>query len=274
MQRSEIVTWLKVFSQSFPPFGYFCSQPSHCSYQNKTPISQTTLNKLKPDFLPVLKQQTGFYNPREAVSLCAVQIVIFALTTFTCLTLQSQTVGSLQQCRLMCSLLSNVKVVLKVMLIRSFVLSRMFLRLITFAMRLSIAPLAISGSDRWKWVKSAVMSLGELDSCPDAQDGEKERRAGSSREVEVGKTLALHAEEHVQLTLGMFRYLLQRLHMGKKEKSNLSALTAFDWSKESGLGLTLANMRKVHLHMIRHTPLCESISKRLEDFVCLFVCFM
>lgn len=111
-----------------------------------------------------------------------------------------------------------------------------------------------------------MVSLDKLDSCPDAQGREKDRKPGSSREMEVGKTLALHAEEHVQLTLGMFRYLLKRLHMGKKEKSILSALTAVDWSKESGLSLTLANMRKVHVHMIRHTVLCESISKRLEVF--------
>lgn len=51
-----------IFPISFPLVPPPCSRPSHCSYQNKTPISQTTLNKLKPDFLPALKQPTGFYN--------------------------------------------------------------------------------------------------------------------------------------------------------------------------------------------------------------------
>jgi len=41
----------------------------------------------------------------------------------------------------------------------------------------------------------------------------KERQAGRDR---GGGNLALHAGEHVQHTLGMFRYLLKQLRMGKK----------------------------------------------------------
>lgn len=57
-----------------------------------------------------------------------------------------------------------------------------------------------------------------------------DRQAG--REREGGETLALHAEEHVQRTLGMFRYLLKQLCMGKKRKSHP---LCFDcWSKGAG----------------------------------------
>lgn len=68
--------------------------------------------------------------------------------------------------------------------------------------------------------------------------GQTDRQAG--REREGGETLALHAEEHVQRTLGMFRYLLKQLCMGKKGKVILYALTAgakglaqFDRSKHA-----------------------------------------
>lgn len=64
------------------------------------------------------------------------------------------------------------------------------------------------------------------------------RQAGSSREWEGGKTLALHAGEHVQHSLGMFRYLLKRLRMGKKGKVILCALTVAGWSKGAGPNLT------------------------------------
>lgn len=96
------------------------------------------------------------------------------------------------------------------------------------------------------------MTNNELDSCvcesallPDNvfllwtdRKKEKEKQAGSSREREGGKTLALHAGEHVQRTLGMFRYLLKRLRMGKKGKVILYALTAAGWSKGAGPSLT------------------------------------
>lgn len=54
----------------------------------------------------------------------------------------------------------------------------------------------------------------------------------------AGGALALHAGEHVQRSLGMFRYLLKRLRMGKKGKAILYALTAAGWSKGAGPNLT------------------------------------
>lgn len=66
-----------------------------------------------------------------------------------------------------------------------------------------------------------------------------------------GKNLSLHAGEHVQHALGMFRYLLKQLHEGEGEKNVLRALTAVGWSKGAGPSLTLANMHKVHIHTIR-----------------------
>lgn len=62
-----------------------------------------------------------------------------------------------------------------------------------------------------------------------------QRKAGREREWE--KT-ALHAEEHVQRALGMFRYLLKRLRMGKKGKVNLYALAAAGWNEGAGPSLT------------------------------------
>lgn len=71
--------------------------------------------------------------------------------------------------------------------------------------------------------------------------GQTEREAGRQAAAgrgRRGKTLALHEGEHVQRTLGMFRYLLKQLRMGKKGKVVLYALTAAGWSKGAGLNLT------------------------------------
>lgn len=79
--------------------------------------------------------------------------------------------------------------------------------------------------------------------------GPTERKAGSGRWREGGeeggeeggreeKPFALHAGEHVQCTLGMFRYLLKRLRMGKKGKVVLCASTAAGWSEGAGPNLT------------------------------------
>lgn len=67
-----------------PPLSSLCLEPSHYAYQNKTPISQTTLNKLKPGFLPALKRQTGFYITKvsRAVGLYSVWICIFTMKVF------------------------------------------------------------------------------------------------------------------------------------------------------------------------------------------------
>lgn len=58
----------------------------------------------------------------------------------------------------------------------------------------------------------------------------------SGAEVET----ALHAGEHVQRTLGMFRYFLKHsVLVGWVEKS--SSVAAAGWSKGAGLNLTSAN---------------------------------
>lgn len=68
-------------------------------------------------------------------------------------------------------------------------------------------------------------------------DRKKGRQAAAGR-GRGEKPLALHAGEHVQRTLGMFRYLLKRLRMGKKGKVIRYALTAAGWSKGAGPNLT------------------------------------
>lgn len=76
-----------------------------------------------------------------------------------------------------------------------------------------------------------------------------DRKKGRQRQMEGGrvggrgggreeKPFALHAGEHVQCTLGMFRYLLKRLRMGKKGKVVLCASTAAGWSEGAGPNLT------------------------------------
>lgn len=63
--------------------------------------------------------------------------------------------------------------------------------------------------------------------------------------------LPLHAGEHVQNTLGMFRYFLRHSALGgKKEKS--SSVAATGWSKGAGLNLTSANTH-THTHVSRDT---------------------
>ncbi|KAF0024722.1 hypothetical protein F2P81_023524 [Scophthalmus maximus] len=58
------------------------SVPSHYVYQNKTPISQTALNKLKPDFLPALQQQSNNTKLSAPVRLYSVRICVFTVKVF------------------------------------------------------------------------------------------------------------------------------------------------------------------------------------------------
>lgn len=95
-------------------------------------------------------------------------------------------------------------------------------------------------SQWWQMMNRTVMSVN-LFFCQTMcfYSGLTERKSGSTGEEGVGGgTLALHAGEHVQRSLGMFRYLLKRLRMGKKGKAILYALTAAGWSKGAGPNLT------------------------------------